>query len=103
MKLTIENLEFRVDTIRRQHDDLVAILEFKELKTFYSPEVVKLIALYLPGLEQNVRKMIDDCLRYTETYGHSERLDYVKNVLFNVLGKCVGEDLSDYVFTGREK
>lgn len=102
MKLTIENLEFRVDAIRKKHEELVGMLEFKQLKTFYSQEVVDLVGLHFPRLEKEIRVMINDCLRYTEAHGHSERLDYVKNVLYKVLGKCVGEDLSDYSFTSRE-
>lgn len=101
MQITIENLEEAVDVVRKQHDLLMELLKFKELTKHYSEEVVGIVKLYYPRLESRVRGLIDNTTTCTELYGHSARLDYLKDILFRLLGKCIGEDLTDDRFTGK--
>lgn len=45
------------------------------------------------GLDQECISLLDACSDHTMEFGHSERSDSVKDKAFEILGKCLGEDL----------
>lgn len=87
--ITIESLEAALDLLLSANKDLNALVKFKEIR---SPKKVReSIKMFLPRFEVDSRRLIDDATEYTEVYGHSPRLDYIKDKAFEMLGRCVAE------------
>jgi hypothetical protein len=93
--MTLEILEERLDRIRREFSELLAILKKKNIDHHYNEEVKAIISKYYPRLELRSRDIINLSGQYTEINGNSRRLDYIKNATFLILGYCIGEDLSE--------
>lgn len=88
-----ETLEVLLDKIRASHEEINELLTYKEITNHYSPEVKGLIKLYKPNLERECVGAIIMVTNLTEKNGHSPEYDYIKDTVFEVLGKCRGEEL----------
>lgn len=88
-----ETLEELLDKIRISHEQINELLAFKEITNPYSPEVKGLIKLYKPGLERECLGAIIMVTDLTEKNGHTPEYDYIKETVFEVYGKCIGEEL----------
>ena len=92
---SVEELETHLDRIREEHDRLLKVLTARGIEKHYSKEARKVIDKNFPLLGAACKKLIEHAGVFTERDGHSRRLDYIKNVLYGVYGKCLGVDLSE--------
>lgn len=58
-------------------------------------EIAISIKVHFPdlNLEKDAKLLIERCAINTSEFGHSPRLDRIKNKAFETLGMCLGEDL----------
>jgi len=85
----IDQLEVLLIDIRKLDSHLPELLELKEAKP-YTKKSVEVIKMYCPDLEKKCDQLLELCGLVKEPVA---RLDQIKDIVFDVYGKCVGEKL----------
>lgn len=91
--ITLDTLEISLLELQKKITPWDHYLEIKKPRS--QKEIVESARLFpeLKITENICRLMIEQCSTHTEEFGHSARADRVKNRVFEILGRIIGEDL----------
>lgn len=95
MEITIDALEAQLDIIRKEEEKLLWLFRMKDIKEpkYYQKKTTLLVTSWFPKLKKQCEDLIENCAYYTDQLGYNDRVDFIKDMTWNIMGKCVGSAL----------
>jgi hypothetical protein len=95
MTKPIEALEEQFDVLRREEEKLIWLFKMRDIKehNYYTKKATQSVNLHFPNLAKQCKELIEDCAVFTEAHGGSDRLDFIKELAWRLLGHTQGDKL----------